>query len=340
MVPRRPVIQKNMNRMSHITGLHAAAGLETLDLRQLRFLLALVRCASITQAGAACGMSQPLASRTMARLRSRLGDPLLVRSRHGYVLTARAQALEAPLDDALTLLGSALAAAPFVPADARRVFRLASTDYGVATVGAPLLPVLTRTAPGLSLRFDPWSAQTLTQLEQGQLDFALYADEAIPDDFHGRVLFREHYVLLGPAGHPFFEGLASPWVTRDGLRAASAHAHFAVRYPSATGHETDDLYSRLGLPSPVIRLQAPYFSQGVQAMADAGLLAVLPARAARQWVAAGTLRSMPLRMPELEFDYRLIWHARTHRDPGCSWLRQALAQACLSQDAVHAGQPS
>lgn len=305
----------------------AAPAIDGLDLRQLRFLLALLRCASITQAGEAAGLSQPAASRTMARLRQQLGDALLVRKRIGYVLTAKAQALERPLQQALALLDAALAPQPFEPARTRRVFHLASTDYGVTSVGQRCLPRLDTCAPLVTLRFDPWGADTLARLEQGQLDFAMYADAALPGEFHYRNLFREHYVLLGSPAHPLWRNLPPGPLDATALRAASAYPHAAVRYPSGSTHETDDVYRRLGLPSPHLRMELPYFSASSCLLMESGLLMLLPSRAQPTEITA-TITARRVDIASLSFDYRLIWHARNHRDAGCVWLRQCIAQAC------------
>jgi DNA-binding transcriptional LysR family regulator len=306
----------------------AALPVDALDLRQLRFLLALLRCGSITQAGEICGMSQPAASRTVARLRTQLGDPLLVRTRSGFALTARAQALESSLDRSLMLLDRAFSPTSFDPARACRAFRLASTDYGVATVAKRLLPRLGTDAPSVSLNFDPWAAQTLDRLEQGKLDFALYTDDAIPAEFHYRTLFKEHYALLGPAVHPLWDRIGPGDVDKAALREASEYPHFAVRYLSGVEHETDDIYRNLELPRPLFRLEVPYFSFGAQVIAEAGLLAILPARVLSSWPPTPQVTVRTVAVESLGFEYRLIWHERAHRDDGCIWLRTLIAQAC------------
>ncbi len=46
-------------------------------------------------------MSQPGMSNALARLRMLIGDPLLVRTRHGYVPTTRAQVIQPRLAAAI-----------------------------------------------------------------------------------------------------------------------------------------------------------------------------------------------------------------------------------------------
>ena len=72
------------------------------ELRLLTSLEALLETRSVSQAADRLGVSQPAMSRTLARLRDQLGDPLLVRSRGGMVPTPRAEALAGPLRRWLT----------------------------------------------------------------------------------------------------------------------------------------------------------------------------------------------------------------------------------------------
>src|SRR5689334_11663617 len=55
----------------------------------------------VTRAAQRAGVTQSAMSRRLARLRGLLGDPLLVRTGRGMVLTQRASALAAPLARAL-----------------------------------------------------------------------------------------------------------------------------------------------------------------------------------------------------------------------------------------------
>ena len=79
--------------------MHEANAGRTIDLNLLRLLQALVDTGSVTRAGEAIGLSQPAASRAIARLRMCLRDPLIVRTGRGWVLTALAEQLARLLDD-------------------------------------------------------------------------------------------------------------------------------------------------------------------------------------------------------------------------------------------------
>ncbi|MEO8280107.1 MAG: LysR family transcriptional regulator [Ideonella sp.] len=295
------------------------------DLNLLRFLRALCDTASVSRSGEAVGISQPAASRAVARLRSRFTDPLLVRTSRGYVLTPLAQQLAPMVRRALSAVDAVFEGAAFEPERSKRRFAMATTDYGMSTVLLGAMPAIRTAAPLVGLQIDPWSNDTIAGLERGEYDCALYADDVIPPDFHYRTLFQDGYALVCRSGHPLTQrrGLSALKL----LNAAAAFEQFAPRYPFGRGHATDNVYDSLGLQSPRLCLEAPYFYAGAQAVVHGNLVAVLPTKAARIWAQGADFEIMPLREPRLSFEYRVIWHERVHRDPGVIWLRDLIVRS-------------
>ena len=317
------------SRMLSMQKLDVAPLARTFDLNLLRFLRALCDSASISRAGEVIRISQPAASRAMARLRTRFADPLLVRTARGYVLTPLAQQLAPRVRHALSAVDTVFEGAAFEPEHSTRRFAIASTDYGMSAVLMGALPPIRTVAPGVGLQIEPWSDETIAGLERGELDCALYADEEIPQDFHYRTLFQDGYALVCRAGHPLARqrGLSALKL----LKAAAAFAQFAPRYPFERGHVTDNIYRTLGLESPRLCLEAPYFYAGVQAVTHADMVAVLPEKAAQIWAQGAGFEVLPLREPRLSFEYRVIWHERVHRDAGVIWLRDRIAASVGEQ---------
>lgn len=309
--------------------MHEANAGRTIDLNLLRLLQALVDTGSVTRAGEALGLSQPAASRAIARLRMCLRDPLIVRTGRGWVLTALAEQLAAPVRRALAAADSVFDLASFVPATSDRRFTIASTDYGMSTVMLGLMPAFAREAPQAGLRIDPWSDSTIARLESGEIDAALYADEPIPADFHYRPLFRDGYALVCRSDHPLVRKRPRCGASTL-LEAARAWPHFAPRYPIGPGFVTDNVYARLGMAAPRFVLEAPYFYAGAHAVLSGNLVAVLPQRTARVWAKGQGLAVMPIDDEALRFEYRVIWHERAHRDPGLIWLRGLLVSSAAS----------
>jgi len=292
--------------------------IDKLDLRSLRMLDVLLETASVTKAGEAMSISQPAASRVLAQLRFALGDPLLVRGRHGNALTPRAQALRPILSEALKLVAKLFAEQVFDPQQATLTLRVATTDYGAATVLAPLLHRLALSAPGIRIDIAPWNQQTLSNLEDGRLDLALYSDSKLPENFHQRALFRDNYTCLVRQKHPLAEkrrrnGSLNP-------KATALFPHIMMLYPDGDRLVSDDVLERLGHPTKRIVMSTPYFTSAPLLVSGTDTVILLPLRLGEILVKSAPVVLIPLQA-ETAFGYRLIWHERTQNDQSRSWVR-------------------
>lgn len=292
------------------------AHVDDLDLRSLRFLAMLLETVSITRAGDAFGLSQPAASRATERLRRALGDPLIVRGTRGYVLTQRAEALKPLVAVAQISIDTVFALDNFDPATSTRIFRVATTDYGSLTVLADATRRMSSVAPGTSIEIAPWAESTLERLENGALDAALYPEAPLPQDFHYKSLFRDDYVLVTdmPNGSP--TGLS--------YEELLDRRRIVMLYPDGRQLLSDDVLGELGASRAQIAIKTPYFTSAVWALPGSNMVAALPRRVAERLALASSLKLIALPGSVLSFNYRLIWHARVHRDPGHRWLRELM----------------
>ncbi len=297
---------------------------ESLDLNLLRTLHALIQTRSVTRAGERLGLSQPAASRAVAKLRRLLADPLLVRTSKGYVLTPRAEAMSNGVASALHAAQQVFTTSTFDPGSAARHFNLATTDYGAMAVVAPLAPHLPTQAPGCTLSLTPWSDATLAALESGELDLAFYANDPLPPDFHSRELFVEDYVAVVRCDHPLTREL--PVRPMAQLAALAAYPQVAMRYPSGRAYVTDDLLARLGAPPHRLALTLPYFGSAPWMLQGSDMVLLAPSRLARRFGESAGLAMLPIRADAERFTYRMIWHERAHRDGGVTWLRTLVSR--------------
>src|SRR5262245_1943086 len=121
------------------------------DLNLLAVLDAVLTEGSNRAAAARLGVTQSAVSHALARLRQRLGDPLVVPSGGRMVPTPLAESLAPALREALENLGGALRGARgFAPGTSTRTFWLSSADLAGMVVLPPLIQALTRVAPGVS----------------------------------------------------------------------------------------------------------------------------------------------------------------------------------------------
>lgn len=148
--------------------------LRRIDLNLLLTLHALLAEQHVSRAALRLHRSQPAVSHALAQLRELFGDPLLVRRGGRLQVTARAQALVEPLQQALEQLDGLLGSPGFDPQRAQRSFRLAMSDYGARVVLPGLMRLLRNEAPGIDLIVSQGSREAmLGQLFDGEADLAL-----------------------------------------------------------------------------------------------------------------------------------------------------------------------
>ena len=268
-------------------------------------------------------MSQPSVSRVLAKLRVALGDPIMVKGPNGMIPTDRAAAIQARLSSALAGLDDLLVRPTFDPRAASRVFRLTSTDYGAIAVLPRLMRAIAGAAPGVALEVLPFSSDAFRQLADGQTDFALYSDDVVPLPLRSRTLYREGYASLVRKGHPaLHKGF--------GLEEFLAWPHALVSVLGGRSGVIDDALALIGRRRE-IALWLPYFATAASVVAQTDLILTIPSRAADELArAAGLDRHQPP-LTVQGFDYRLLWHERSHADLGHKWLRDLISASAASE---------
>src|SRR2546425_9089806 len=111
---------------------------------------------SVTAAARRVRVTPSAMSHSLSELRYLLGDPLLVRSGRGMVLTPRAEALVGPMHTLLKDVERLLrGGTSFDPATTSRRFVIAAPDFLATLLLPSLLDAATREAPGISLEIVP-----------------------------------------------------------------------------------------------------------------------------------------------------------------------------------------
>src|SRR5258705_11025464 len=179
-----------------------AMNLNSLDLNRLVALDALLREANVSRAAMRIGLSQPAASHALQRLRDLIGDPLLVRNGARMELTPRAQALRAPLAQALDQVRSLFIADAFDAARSERQFRLMMPDLAVELLMPPLMAKITKQAPNVRIDVVPWRGPTIFTAEFARtIDMGISIGNALTG-FHRQRLYTDRDALAVRRGPP------------------------------------------------------------------------------------------------------------------------------------------
>lgn len=304
-------------------------GAGRLELRLIECLDALLAERNVSRAAARMGMTQSSMSAALKQLRVLLGDPLFVRGAHGITPTPRALELGGQARDLLEraerLAGEA---ARFEPSRARRAFSVIANDYVQSVLFPGLVSALAREAPGVVLATRQADPIHLTELfARGELDLGVGWLPSPPGMLRAKKLLSERMVLVAGTSHPDFARRAA---SAASLRAAvSGASHVAVNPAGAGYYEriATDAFAAAGLERAV-RLTTASFLVAAQVVAGSRMLAVLPERVARAAGPGLRILPAPLALPRIEVS--MYWHNRSHQDPGCAWLRDAVTRAAGS----------
>ena len=295
--------------------------LAALDLRLLRFLRVLLSTSSVSKTALHLGISQPAASRILARIRDLTGDPMLIRTQAGYQLTDHALSLQGPVEGAILAVGAVFSPSDFDPATSNFCYRVAATDYGVAAVVGPVMDSLTRAGPALRVDVSPLVPSSFEDLESGAIDLMFYIDLKGRSDLLAQKLFDETYVLLFRQGHPLQRIAAqkSELTQRD----IAPYRQIEVNYPGLTELKADKIMRSEG-ENPKAVFHQPYFTAFPYLIGVGDTIAAVPKRLGDQVANLGAFISAPFRRDE-GFPYYLVRHERTRHNKAINWfVRQAL----------------
>ncbi|HUD30673.1 MAG TPA: LysR family transcriptional regulator [Novosphingobium sp.] len=291
----------------------------------LLVLAMLLKTKSVSITAVTLGTSQPSISRSLAKLREALNDPLLVRSGAGMIRTHRGDELVGKLADWVAATSSLLVERTFDPAGVERRFRVASTDFGVMAVVLPALAALREEAPGIAIDVLPLNHATHRSLAQGDIDIAISGLEHDASQLHQLHLFTDRFVCVTGPGHPLATEPGTPVPVAEFFR----HPHLGLTVSDA---ELDRVAITLGSGAEGRKVVAsvPYFGLAPDLLLAGDLVMVVPSRAMDGYARARELAARPAPVGIGELDYWLLWHERSHRDPASAWLRERLLAACQS----------
>jgi DNA-binding transcriptional LysR family regulator len=174
-----------------------------MELRQLRYFVAVAEELHFRRAAERLHMSQPPLSNQLRRLEEELGCPLMTRSRRRVELTPAGEAFLADSRRVLAELDEAAQTA-------RRIHSGRAGRLRVSFVGSALLSLVPNVVrhyrsvrPDVELQLRERSTEEqLSELRAGTIDVALVALPVDAPDLRTEVVLRERAVAALPAGHP------------------------------------------------------------------------------------------------------------------------------------------
>ncbi|MFC0862200.1 LysR family transcriptional regulator [Sphaerimonospora cavernae] len=282
---------------------------------------------SVTRAAARLRTSPAAMSRTLARLRRILQDPLLVRAGQTMVPTPRAQALRDEAATVVRRLGALLTPGGDVDlATLRGTFTLQAADLVGAALAPGLLRLARREAPGVSLRFRAEEMEDGPALRDGRIDLEIGSIDHVDPETRVEELVTLQMAAAVRPGHPLTEEILTP-----ARLAAAEHVVVSRRGrftgPLDTALAAHNLHRRVAVVLP-----SHLAAMSLAARSDVVCLvpAAPPGTGPSPLTDAATtlglhLLDIPLPLPSLTIG--MAWHPRHAADGAHRWLRDAVRRA-------------
>ena len=302
--------------------------MDNVDLNLLVALDALLAEGSVTGAARRLGLSSSAMSRTLTRLRSATGDPLLVRAGRGLVPTPRAAELRDRVHELSRDVRAVLRpqTGHVDVASLELTFTVRASEAFLEFLSVPVVAAITRAAPRIRLRFAPKPDKDARTLREGLIDLEIGVLGTSAPEIRTQFLFHDRLVGVARAGHPLFEGSG---VTPERYAACN---HVVASREGNVVEPVDDALETLGLKR-AIRVVVPGYPDAMRIARRSDLVALVPRSCLGNSLesdrdATSGLESFEPPVPTPGFMISAMWHPRMDADPAHRWLRDTVMSVC------------
>lgn len=293
----------------------------TLDWNLLPALHALLEEASVTRAAERVGVTTPSMSRTLARLRTTFGDPLLVRAGRALVRTAYAEALRDRVA-ALNADANELFATDATLASTSRALVIRANDALAAAWLAPLVERMRARAPRVVLAFVSEGEERPDELRDGRVDLDIGVTDDAGPELRTQTLVRDTFTAVVRRGHPLARRPRTP-------AKLVRYPHLGISRRGRRAGPIDAALSEQGLARDVVAT-VPSASAAACVVASNDWVTAMPSLVAHALAERMALScfAFPLSLPEIAIAQ--TWHPRFDRDPVHRALREELVALAVA----------
>jgi len=292
------------------------------DLNLLFALDVLLEEGSVVGAARRMNLSAPAMSRTLARIREAVGDPIFVKVGRKMVPTPRALALREEVHCSVERARQLLQSEREVDLSTlKRHFNLHANDVFISAFGQALMGRVRREAPHVLLRFSPESESEDTVLRDGKVDLYISAMRPMGTEVHVQTLFTTKFVGLARDDHPIFQAEITP-------ERFALYDQISVSRRGRANGPIDTALQALGL-SRQVSVVVPTFHSGVFMLETSDLILTLPEHVAWAVQRIGIrARAFVLPLPLETVVIVQGWHPRFQSDGAHQWLRRIIREVC------------
>jgi DNA-binding transcriptional LysR family regulator len=290
----------------------------SIQLSDLRALMAVLREGTVTAAAQKLGLTQSALSYQLDRMRKTFGDQLFVRVGNRMAATPLAERLANPASRVLQIVETEISQlGSFDPATTTRTFRLGLNEIGAITLVPRVIRRLGQVAPHATLAQLQARAQTLgEELEAGVLDVAAGHFPEFDKSLVQQRLYRRDYTCVVSERHPRIGATIT-------LRQLGQEQLLETPGVPATNQWVRSLMSQAG-----VSLRPPMTTQHVSAIpfivADSELVGIIPREVYEIFRPVAKIRAATLSRAIPAIEIRQYWHPRLGSDPAVRFLRELI----------------
>ncbi|MEL0628640.1 LysR substrate-binding domain-containing protein [Psychromonas aquatilis] len=313
------------------------------DLNLLVILQVLLEEESVTRAAIRLNLSQSALSKSLSRLRETLQDPLFTRTAHGLKPTTHALQVKQNLATLLQGLSQISQPPSFDPATSNRHFSISMLESAYATLLPSFIAPLFQQASNLHLDFLNWGDNSLQNLQQGKVDFAItgidfYDDQRLntqnlPTGIAHTLLFHDQQTCLVNQNHP---ALALLDQGRWDLQSYLGFDHLQACCEGNNLWAIDYFLEKQNKQRKII-CTLPDFYGAASVCAHSNLIFTLPSCFVNHAQKLYPLVEVPLPFKFYEMAYALLWHQRNTDEPGHKWVREMICDSVANIYAKQEG---
>ena len=294
----------------------------SLDLNLLRVFDVLMQECSVTAAARRLNMTQPSASNALERLRSAIGDPLLVRQGRGMVPTRYAEQLWPVVRAAMDQLNAGFARlGTFDPMVLETHLHIGLDAYANAAFGGAIASRILNEAPLcttslLPLPISKWQAKS-------QLDIAIGSIWQPHFPLQKVTVRKEEFVVVLRPDH-----LALQDSNAMSLEDFAAARHLLLSDNGIVGGSVDGALKRINA-SRKTYLASSLFETLSEVLRKSDCIATMGQSIATKLVKQRDLIAIPPPIEINGFQISLAWHERNRSSPIVNWLKDLCMRAAL-----------
>ncbi len=285
------------------------------DFNLLKHLHALLSERNVSRAAEKMAMTQSAMSRSFAKLKIELQDPLMVRVNNQYALTERATQLKAQLDQLMPQLSHFGVPESLELASIEREVHLAGTDLDILYVEKGIKKIQ-QMAPNLRLSIRSNSLRMIDDLITGEIDFLMTAIEDQRSGLYRRMVAKDEYVAVTGKKN----NLTAKNFT---IESYLQYRHGMFSFAEKSRVKVDDALAKLGKKRQVT-LSLPSFSQIPPFLDDGQLIFSVPRGFASHLDKHLPIKILPLPFKVKPLQIYLYWHERHQSSPLHQWLKDCL----------------